>query len=139
MSKLSKSKVVNGKKEYNTYSSVVYDEYYVQVYQGTFHLFYDDLKNCKMRLFWFLFDRLRSNNYFYINKKVREEFTFECKMKGSEYNDRKVTDALTELKRDGKLLSDSKGYYCFNPVHVWVGTAADRKEAIEKLHSERKI
>src|ERR1035438_357111 len=103
MAKYSKSKTKNGKKEIDTFSNLIYNEHYVQVYQNTFDLMYDDLKNCKMRLFWFLIDRLSQSNYFYIGKKLRGEFSSECEKRGNSYNDIKVTAALTELKREGKL------------------------------------
>ena len=139
MAKYSKSKTKNGKKEIDTFSNLIYNEHYVQVYQNTFDLMYDDLKNCKMRLFWFLIDRLSQSNYFYIGKKLRGEFSSECEKRGNSYNDIKVTAALTELKREGKLMSDTKGIYYFNPVYVWIGTADDRKEAIDRLHEDKKI
>lgn len=134
--KRTKHKVGEEQKTKDIVVETVYNKHYGQVYQNAFDLFYDDSRNIKMRLYWFLFDRLTMSNYIRVDENMRSMFGKACFVHGNIYNKRKILQALSELRKEGKLISESKGLYCFNPCHVWIGSAEDREELIKRFNKK---
>ena len=125
----------------NIVEEIKYDEHYVQIYQECFDRLYPLLTNGKLKVYYYLLSKLSDSNVLFINKRLRGEFTAECVKRGDNYPDREVIRAITDLTRSDEryLIRLQKGLYCFNPLHVWIGTAESRKDKIKQLFKNNDI
>jgi hypothetical protein len=121
------------------------EKWHSREYCGSFHFYFDAESTVRMRLYWYLRDRLTATNYIYVDKRVRDDFRMECSKYNSvggleyDYSDSTVKWALTELIDKGIMIREGKGRYCFHPCKVWVGQEEGREERIKLLHKKNMI